>query len=489
MVPGQGRRAVADPAALAPPRHRPARRRRRVRRGAVPPAAPRWCRCCSAASVTTPGTPTGWSGPCSRPSTSASVSRGAPRCRCTSATAATARPASCGATAATRWPSGSRASSRRTPASGPPLVTDWREGRDTDGAGSPLDSDLLWQAELWRRLLTADPRGPARRAAPAHARAARRPAATGSTCRPGCRCSGTPGCRSPRSSCSARSAEHRDVHLYLPQPSPVAVGRAGRPRRRGGPRRRPLRRPGRAPAARLARPRRPRAAPHAAHRRLPGAATPPESHRTSRPPCSAGCSTTCAPTTPRRSRSARSRQLTRGRPQPAGARLPRRRTPGRRAARGAGRAARGRPDARAARHPRDVPRHRDVRAADLGRLRARARRGAARPSATPRTGSGSGSPTARSPAPTRCCAWPACCSSCSGGRVTASDVLDLARGEPCRRRFGFTDDDLDRMGRWVAGTGVRWGLDAASRAARSRWSASPTTPGAPGSTGCCSGSR
>ena len=37
----------------------------------------------------------------------------------------------------------------------------------------------------------------------------------------------------------------------------------------------------------------------------------------------------------------------------------------------------------------------------------------------------------------------------AGGRVTASDVLDLAAGEPCRRRFGFTDDDLERLGRWV----------------------------------------
>ena len=49
----------------------------------------------------------------------------------------------------------------------------------------------------------------------------------------------------------------------------------------------------------------------------------------------------------------------------------------------------------------------------------------------------------------------------SGGRVTASDVLDLAASPPCRRRFAFTDDDLDRIGRWVAEAGVRWGLDAA----------------------------
>ena len=53
----------------------------------------------------------------------------------------------------------------------------------------------------------------------------------------------------------------------------------------------------------------------------------------------------------------------------------------------------------------------------------------------------------------------------SGGRVTAADVLDLAASEPCRRRFGFTDDELDRVGRWVARAGVRWGLDAQARAA------------------------
>ena len=53
----------------------------------------------------------------------------------------------------------------------------------------------------------------------------------------------------------------------------------------------------------------------------------------------------------------------------------------------------------------------------------------------------------------------------SGGRVTAADVLDLAASEPCRRRFGFTDDDLDRVSRWVSRAGVRWGLDAESRGA------------------------
>jgi exodeoxyribonuclease V gamma subunit len=53
----------------------------------------------------------------------------------------------------------------------------------------------------------------------------------------------------------------------------------------------------------------------------------------------------------------------------------------------------------------------------------------------------------------------------AGGRVTAAEVLDLAGREPVRRRFGLTDDDLDRVGRWVARAGVRWGLDAEARAA------------------------
>ncbi|MFJ6396550.1 exodeoxyribonuclease V subunit gamma, partial [Janibacter terrae] len=35
----------------------------------------------------------------------------------------------------------------------PTMLTDWREGRDTDGAGAALDADLAWQAELWRRLV------------------------------------------------------------------------------------------------------------------------------------------------------------------------------------------------------------------------------------------------------------------------------------------------------------------------------------------------
>src|SRR5699024_5955208 len=38
----------------------------------------------------------------------------------------------------------------------PRVLRDWREGRDTDGLdATPLDADLTWQPELWRRLVAA----------------------------------------------------------------------------------------------------------------------------------------------------------------------------------------------------------------------------------------------------------------------------------------------------------------------------------------------
>jgi len=52
----------------------------------------------------------------------------------------------------------------------------------------------------------------------------------------------------------------------------------------------------------------------------------------------------------------------------------------------------------------------------------------------------------------------------AGGRLTASEVLDLADREPVRRRFRLDDEDLARMRDWVATSGIRWGLDAAHRA-------------------------
>lgn len=51
----------------------------------------------------------------------------------------------------------------------------------------------------------------------------------------------------------------------------------------------------------------------------------------------------------------------------------------------------------------------------------------------------------------------------AGGRVTASDLLDLAGTAPVRARFGFDDGELTRIERWVRASGVRWGLDRAWR--------------------------
>ncbi|MEN5075921.1 exodeoxyribonuclease V subunit gamma, partial [Isoptericola cucumis] len=50
------------------------------------------------------------------------------------------------------------------------------------------------------------------------------------------------------------------------------------------------------------------------------------------------------------------------------------------------------------------------------------------------------------------------------GRVTASEVLDLAASEPVRRRFRLSDDDLDRWRDWAVEVGVRWGEDGSRRA-------------------------
>jgi exodeoxyribonuclease V gamma subunit len=51
----------------------------------------------------------------------------------------------------------------------------------------------------------------------------------------------------------------------------------------------------------------------------------------------------------------------------------------------------------------------------------------------------------------------------SGSRVTATELLDLLGSTPVRARFRLTDDDLTRVTRWVSSAGIRWGLDAEQR--------------------------
>ncbi|WP_347354439.1 exodeoxyribonuclease V subunit gamma [Intrasporangium sp.] len=49
------------------------------------------------------------------------------------------------------------------------------------------------------------------------------------------------------------------------------------------------------------------------------------------------------------------------------------------------------------------------------------------------------------------------------GRMTVSEVLDLAGHEAVRARFGFDEESLARLGRWITDSGVRWGYDGAHR--------------------------
>ncbi|HST85083.1 MAG TPA: exodeoxyribonuclease V subunit gamma [Kineosporiaceae bacterium] len=53
----------------------------------------------------------------------------------------------------------------------------------------------------------------------------------------------------------------------------------------------------------------------------------------------------------------------------------------------------------------------------------------------------------------------------AGDRVTASQVLDLAATAPVRHRFEFDDDDLEQLRTWAAQSGVRWGISAQQRRA------------------------
>ncbi len=51
----------------------------------------------------------------------------------------------------------------------------------------------------------------------------------------------------------------------------------------------------------------------------------------------------------------------------------------------------------------------------------------------------------------------------AGSRVTASEVLNFAQAAPVRARFGFSDDDLEGITRWVRQANIRWGFDQEHR--------------------------
>lgn len=51
----------------------------------------------------------------------------------------------------------------------------------------------------------------------------------------------------------------------------------------------------------------------------------------------------------------------------------------------------------------------------------------------------------------------------AAGRVTATQLLDLAGAAPVRTKFGFDADDIERLRAWTVSAGARWGLDAPHR--------------------------
>ena len=102
----------------------------------------------------------------------------------------------------------------------PAMPLDWAAGRNLDGAGADLEEDTVWQAELWRRvrarLGTASPAErldtacTALRADPALVGLPERMSLFGPT-------------RLPTDQLDVLAAlgAHRDVHLWLPHPSPA----------------------------------------------------------------------------------------------------------------------------------------------------------------------------------------------------------------------------------------------------------------------------
>lgn len=100
----------------------------------------------------------------------------------------------------------------------PHLLTQWREGQDTDGAGGALDGDLVWQAALWRRVLAVvvEPPPDVR-----HAETVARLRAGGDDLDLPPRLSLFGHTRLPETEVSLLTAlaELRDVHLWLPQAS------------------------------------------------------------------------------------------------------------------------------------------------------------------------------------------------------------------------------------------------------------------------------
>ncbi len=116
----------------------------------------------------------------------------------------------------------------------PVMLRDWLDGRDTDGRGETLPSDLLWQAELWRRLRTrVGTPSPAERLDAACAALRADPALSALPARVSV--FGPTRLTTDQVAVFSALAAHRDVHLWLPHPSAALWDRAGDELVTGGP--------------------------------------------------------------------------------------------------------------------------------------------------------------------------------------------------------------------------------------------------------------
>ncbi|ANH37902.1 RecBCD enzyme subunit RecC [Nocardioides dokdonensis FR1436] len=348
----------------------------------------------------------------------------------------------------------------------PALVTDWREGRDTDGAGGSLPEDLAWQPELWRRLLTRVP------ADPPDVRLARTVAALesgGAGLDLPARLSLFGHTRLPAGEVALLGAlaRARDVHLWLPQPSPALwESLQDLPEGRGGPVRRsedrsveradhpllaslgrdtrelartlapldpldePVDEPAEVPATLLARLQHDLRANHAP--------TPEERARRVHDPADRSLQVHACHGPARQVDVLREVLVGLLQDDPT-------------------------------LQPRDIL----VMCPDIETYAPLVSAGFGLADAVDET-EGGGHPAHRLrvrladralTSTNPLLALAASLVELAGGRVSASDVLDLAGSAACRTRFALGDDDLERIGRWVGSAGIRWGLDAPHRGA------------------------
>ena len=337
----------------------------------------------------------------------------------------------------------------------PGLVADWSAGRDTDGAGAPIAPDLAWQPELWRRLVArVDAASPVERHLETVHRLVEDPEAFDLPTR--LSLFGHTRLSVTEIGLLDALGREREVHVWLPHPSPAVWealrGRAGAVPRSDDDSHRVVGHPLLAGLGRDTR---------ELQRAL--AAADIASDTAEAEPAAAGDAARTAAGRPRgrcgrgRRGGSSTRPTVRCRCTRATA-SPGRSTSCARCCSGCWRTT----HPRAARRPGDVSRYRDLCAA-------RSRQGSASATSsvsavTRPIGCGSGWPTGRPCQTNPLLGVARSLLDIAGGSAPATQVLDLARSEPVRRRFGFTDDDLEQLDTWVRESGVRWAFDAAHRA-------------------------